>query len=514
MKTQLLLKIIFLMTLSLNAEAAYKFSDFMRSLTIAKENVVTEVPDINSFYRVKSLQEAAQISQKQTYPQMLSQEVKPSVLNENLIQGLIQKKLITVVIVPGLLGEFIDTRAFEEVFARSSTFKNQWALAMSRTKMTDLRFNLESKKYEPISIAELIDAASIDDKNGKPLIKLIILKTKLGSLESIGDNVEKAAIFNRRLQKYFELTQDENMIMLGYSRGTPLALEMVTQADELKLSYLSHVNAVVSYAGVILGSSLADVTDDMNTDSGKLFAAAKKLLGRLQTSEDIFDRPFKYVNNSAAVAEFLSALAINSKFDFDSFLKTSMSGDFKTVAMLIAKIAVKLGFTSLSDFNGHVLRVKTFIAEILKSVDGLKTKNSVVWWQTHTLPRNIKYLSISAAMVDPVKSSIEKQIYDSKIGYNETLDDDSLQGNRRAYEKATGFALNDSQVALHQSQFLPALIENLNSKNKDLQIESLGLLQTHHWGVSLRVVNAMKDGRVNPFPREKVLLSLAAYLNQ
>src|SRR5437868_3085572 len=108
MRTQILLKIIFLMTLSLNAEAAYKFSDFMRSLTVEKENVVTEVPDINRFYSAKSLQEAVQISLNQTYPQMLAQEVKPSVLNENLIQGLIQKKLITVVIVPGLLGEFID----------------------------------------------------------------------------------------------------------------------------------------------------------------------------------------------------------------------------------------------------------------------------------------------------------------------------------------------------------------------------------------------------------------------
>ncbi len=514
MKIWVLINIIFLMALSFNAQASYKFTDLVRSLTVDKEDVVSEVPDISLFHQAKSIEEASAISAAQTYKAMAEHEMRPTVISESIIKALVAKKQLTVVIVPGLLGEFIDTRAFEEVFQRNSTYKNKWASLMKLNKVSDLRFNLEKNQNEDINLAQLIDAASIDDENGNPVVKLIILKTKLGSMESIGADVEKAVLFNRRLQKYYELTHDENMVMLGYSRGTPLALEMITQAEKLQLSYLTKVQAVVSYAGVVLGSSLADLTDDLATDSGRLFASAKKLQSKLQTSQNIFDRGLRYANNSTAVAEFLAALALNSKFDEKSFQKTVMSGDFKTVAVLIANVATELGFTSVIDFNGHVNRVKTFIAEILKAVDGLKTKNAVAWWKNHTLPKNIKYLSISAAMVDPSQSSIENYIYNEKTGYNDTLDDDSLQENRRAYEKATGFALNDSQVALHQSQFLPKLIENLNPNNSGLKIESLGLLQTHHWGVSLRVVNAMKDGRVNPFPREKVLLGLAAYLNQ
>jgi hypothetical protein len=517
MRTHIILQFVFLLTLSLNARADYKFADFMKSLTSGKENVVTEIPDIEALSKAANFAEAQAISRGQTYPKMLLLESKTSAeLSLDSIQELIAKKLTTIVIVPGLLGEFIETRAFEEVFERNSTFKTQWSELMKKNSVTDLRFNLEKNGFDQVHLSELIDAASIDDSSGKPLVKLIILKTKLGSLESIGDNAEKSIVFNRRLQKYFELVQDQNIVMLGYSRGTPLALEMITQAEKSKLSYLGNVKAVVSHAGVVMGSSLADVTDDQNAESGRLFIAAKKLLSQLGTSNGILGRPYQFAKNSAAISEFLLALGLNSSFDPNSILKSAMSGDFRTTSMLIVKVTSELGLNlrSITDFNGRVVRVKKFISEILSSVDGLKTRNALVWWQTHTLPRNIKYLSISAAMVDPAKSSLEKQIYDSKVGYNETLDDDSLQENRRTYEKATGFALNDSQVALHQSQFLPKVIESLNPANAGLHIESLGLLQTHHWGVSLRVVNVMRDGRVNPFPREKILLSLAAYLNQ
>jgi hypothetical protein len=90
--------------------------------------------------------------------------------------------------------------------------------------------DLEKYKYEKRPLSELIDAASIDDANGKPLVKVILFNTKLGSLESLGDNGKRAEIFNRRLAKYLQLTGDQNLVFLGYSRGTPLALEMVAQA--------------------------------------------------------------------------------------------------------------------------------------------------------------------------------------------------------------------------------------------------------------------------------------------
>lgn len=514
MKTKILLNVALLFTFSMKAQASFDFSDLMKSLNGQKENVVAEVPDLNQFLKVRNLQEAEAISRQQTYPKMIAQQKISSLIEPSAVIKLVEKRNTTIVIVPGLLGEFIDTRAFEEVFSRNSTSKKSWTQLMASSSIKDARFNLELNADEQVPLSELIDVASIDDQNGIPLIKLIILRTKLGSLESIGSNVEKASLFNRRLEKYVSLTGDENLVLLGYSRGTPLALEMVTQAETQNLPYLSRVQAVVSYAGVVMGSSLADITDDQTTESGKQFAAVKRLYSSLGTSENFWDRGFQFTKNSAAITEFLAALALDSKADPKALLKSSMSGDFKTVAMLVAGVVTELGVKSVFDFNGHVNRVKRFISEILTSVEGLKTKNAVAWFQTHHLPKKIRYLSIAATMVDPLKSEIEKTIYNQKIGYNDSLDDDGLEANRRTYEKVTGFALNDSQVALHQSLFLPNLIAALNPANSDLRIDSLGVLQTHHWGVSLRVVNVMKDGRTNPFPRENALLALTAFLNQ
>lgn len=514
MKFRLFANLVVPFVFAVNANAQIRFADMMMTLSGQKKLVVAEIPDRSALNQVKTLDEAAALGRLQTYQKMLATDSNQKIVNVSQIKQLAKKRKMTIVIVPGLFGEFIETRAFEEVFARNSTEKTKWKQNFQNRLMVDDQYDLEANQIRKVPLADLIDVASVDDKDGQPLLKLVILKTKLGSLESIGSGVEKAKIFNRRLEAFAKLNKEENIVLLGYSRGTPLALEMVSQAESQKLTYLSKVKGLVSYAGVILGSSLADLTEDTNTQSGRQFVAVKKLFASLRTSEDIFDRGWKATQNSFAIAEFLGSLAINSDFDIESFMATARSADFQTAAMLVAKVLRQFAFLSVTDFNGHVYRVRKFITEILASVDDLKTKNRVEWFKTHTLPKSIKYFSISAAMVDPSKSKIENDIYQKRIGYNDTIDDRNLLGNRRSYEKATGFAMNDSQVAIHQSTFLPKLIQGLNPLNANLNTEALALMQTHHWGVSLRTVNVMKDGTVNPFPRENALLALAAYLNQ
>jgi len=522
------IKIVFCWILALQAHVAQAHESFvalLKSITSNQPHVVTMVPNDEKYMSAPDFESAHRLAQQQTFPQLFSTEslslessqvssISPSAIQ--YVQDLMRKKMTTIVIVPGLLAEFIDTRAFEDIFSKDSFYKKQWKSLSKNSKMKDTRFNLKKYAYEQESMANLIDAASIDDEQGRPLVKIIILKTFFGSLESIGDNVEKAKIFNRRLDMYTQMTHDENLVLLGYSRGTPLALEMIAQAEQNHSEYIKKVSAVVSHAGVVMGSALADITEDSATESGRIFSAVKELESSLVNSNYLIDIPVQFGRNTLAINKFLAVLALNSEFDLQNFLKQTMSGDFKTVAALVARMINELGVSSplTVDFNGRVNRLRLFISEILKSVDGLKTKNALNWWKTHTLPKNIKYLSLAAGMVDPAKSATEKMIYNLKTGYNDTLDDDSLQGNRRTYEKATGVALNDSQVALHQTLFLPQVIASLNPANAGLSIQHLGLLQTHHWGVSLRTVNVMKDGRINPFPREKVIMSLISFLNQ
>lgn len=504
------LLVLVLLFTALKARAEVSFVDILKTLTADKTNIVTEVPALDQLMQAKTISEA----QEALKNQRLQNTEKKVDLSTQQIGALVRNRTLTLLVVPGVLGEFIDTRAFEEVFSRNSTAKKEWEQIIATTRAKDERFILQDMTKAPISLGDVVNVASIDDSQGTPLVKLVILKTLLGSLESVGTNKEKAAIFNKRVQKYMDLSKDQNLVMLGYSRGTSLALEMVVQAQRQNLSYLPKVKALVSYAGVVSGSALADVTSDLNTESGRLLAAAKKMRNSLQFSESIWDRPGKRAHNTKALAEFMLALAKNSTFDPDAFLNTARSGDFKTVAALIAKITTELGLKSLYDFNGHVTRVQHFIDQVIAAVEELRSENREKWWRQNTLPNTLQYLSISASMVDPDSSAEDKAVFAAGEGYSNSLDDQSLIGNMRTYKQITGIALNDSQVAVHQSLFLPNVIANLNPANANLQIKALGVLQTHHWGVSLRVVNVMKDGRQNPFPREKVLLALAAYLNQ
>jgi dienelactone hydrolase len=496
--------------MSFQAHAEISYVDMLKSLTPGKKNIVSEIPDINSLLQIKSIAEAQSVLQNK----MLDTDGRSGSLTPTQVYSLVRQKTLTIVVVPGVLGEFIDIRAFEEVFSRDSFAKRQWAALSKRTNAMDQRFDLEKLKQVPQKLSELVDVASIDDAAGKPMIKLVILKTILGSLESVGSNSQSAAVFNRRLQKYINLTNDQNVVLLGYSRGTPLALEMVTQAESQKLPYLSRVKALVSYAGVVSGSALADVTDDPTSDSGVLLQAVKTLRSELQTADNLLDRVPKRAHNTQAVAALMYSIATHSPVNPEALLNNVRSGDFRSVAILIAKVAGEIGLKNAFAFNDHVERTRYFITEVLKAVEELKSSSRTQWWRTHTLPKNIQYRSLVASMVDPDHSSIEKAIYDSKEGYSDSLDDRSLIENMRSYKSLTGISLNDSQVAVHQSLFLPQVIATLNPNNAGLDIKPMGVLQTHHWGVALEVVNKMKDGRLNPFPREKVLMSLAAYLNQ
>ena len=118
---------------------------------------------------------------------------------------------------------------------------------------------------------------------------------------------------------------------------------------------------------------------------------------------------------------------------------------------------------------------------------------------------------MTAAMANPEASELEKSIFDGPLGYSKrSYDDLMLLQNRLDYESLGKISLNDSQVSVAQAMFLPEAAASLNSANSGLKTQMLGTLGTHHWGLALRIVNAMKDGRTNPFPREALLKALAA----
>ena len=181
---------------------------------------------------------------------------------------------LTLVIVPGVFGEFIENRAFEEVFSRkTSAFRSHFAARLQVAKalaakdpryrplLTDASYSLEALAPVETPLEALVSVGSVDDVDGTPLVNLVLLNTRLLSLESAGDIGEKAAIFSRRLGKFFAVAGlPKELGIVGHSRGAIIGLDMLAKARAEKVppSWFERVRAFVSLAGVVYGSDLAD----------------------------------------------------------------------------------------------------------------------------------------------------------------------------------------------------------------------------------------------------------------
>ena len=68
------------------------------------------------------------------------------------------------------------------------------------------------------------------------------------------------------------------------------------------------------------------------------------------------------------------------------------------------------------------------------------------------------------------------------------------------------------KVAVGRARFWPQLTALLEPAGPGAVPEArfLGVLGTHHWGLTLPAVNRSRDGSVNPFPRTALLKAIAA----
>lgn len=257
----------------------------------------------------------------------------------------LKKKDTLVVVIPGIFGEFIDQVAFGEVFgqglaklaasknntdansANQSTFAESFHQFLEDNKenpevlklIADKRFlvknlqnydsNNKQSVFSEISVDEWIRVSSVEDSDGATLYKVAVLGLEPMSLESLGKQEELALIYGRRLIKFMELYKMQagryptDIIVAGYSRGTPVAQEMLAimnkgprpQGDQYLKSKMSmmkraepwikNVKAAVSLGGVVLGSSLGDESVVYRQDAPLnvlLLQKLKSLLTRLE----------------------------------------------------------------------------------------------------------------------------------------------------------------------------------------------------------------------------------------
>lgn len=451
---------------------------------------------------------------------------------------------ITVVIVPGVFGEFIPIDPFQEFFAAPSTFRSLFHRRVADTRKQLPSFLLRDGAIKK-NLSDLIHVGSIRGKDGQELVPIIVFHTKEMSLESLGMIEDRAQIFSDRLRAYLELTgQNQKLLFVGYSRGTVIGLEMLARAEQNREQWLANVVGMVSLGGVVWGSSLADATDpnyitqrlplqnDIPADTKKAIANTGALFQRLKEHRknliaDAWHRP----NNLAERFDFYRDVGQNALSGRRLSRAKPQLAELKNSSPVTLSVDASgmfnLAQNAWDQFSWNLFSNEAYVSDIQKyhvlldsvinAAEGMQSSTREKWFADNTLPKHVTYYSVVAAMANPDASELEKKSFLGTVGYANrsngavslNFDDTYLLQGRLDYESQTAIGLNDSQVASIQASFVPGAMERLNPRNRDLKTKFLGVMGTHHWGLALQVVNEMRQARKNPFPREALLKALA-----
>ena len=329
---------------------------------------------------------------------------------------------------------------------------------------------------------------------------------------------------------------------MGYSRGTPTALNLISRAQAAHASWMPKLRGMIALAGVIYGTQLADsalapgpqrrmldtMTDfvenelescDGPTPSAWLmtknlghwtaFSAREALAARGMTNEN----------------EALAREGIQTDFaDFGrmvSFTRRILFGDPQKVFSSNDDASAMLGVLHLNSPNAeycqNIERFKKTAVQITKGVETLTTAARTEWFRTHTLPSNIRYYAITGSMGDatapgqPVSPLANNETaYDTR-----SLDFRSLRGNYYDLLAASGNQLQDSQVPVQRARFWSDVNVALNPQQQPLKTYFMGTVGIHHWGLSFPRAFSTNDGlSANPFPRTLFLESIATFVAQ
>ena len=463
------------------------------------------------------------------------------------VDAILRKKPVTMVIVPGIFGEFIQVRPFEDVLEKDSAFKKdfeakvQAALAANSKDARDLTYVSSKLSFENRELDQLVHVGSIDDSQGRPLVRVVMLYAPFASLETLGDNAKRAAMLNRRLEKYLALTGEQDVVLVGYSRGTSFALDMVAKAEKQKKPWLSKLRGLVAMNGVIWGSTTADQTADPNEKASKALQFMKSYVDELQPIDVLAGGGPRWIPahlrplNASQLAQIARNTAAHARFAAnmltlgvsgapvgggdDGLARSYMSVDFMGQAVLLQRFLDEMGLKDprrfFGEYSDNIRRAKHLVRAALTGIDQLRTESRENWFKSNTLPTSVRYYAITSAMANPGDSPLSLEAFSNPITYAAgSFEDTYLLQNRNNYAKASGVALNDSQVAIPQASFLPKAILALNPRQKPLDTKFLGVLNSHHWGDVLRIVFPLRDGRVNAFPREALLKALAAQVSK
>lgn len=419
------------------------------------------------------------------------------------------KEPITIIVLPGVLGEFIDSSPFEKIFSSKSRFKSKVERLFKKEK--EPVYFLSSMNSQQIKFTRLVRTGSIDDVLARPMVKLIYLKPMFASLESMGDLHENNLIYENRLEKLFaKIGTPKNLYILGYSQGATVALEFVRHiSKDSRPNWAAKLKGLISLAGVLHGSAIAEKASTPGSPAFKLAESAKKLLN-LKESSALEDIKFNMNLWKKFISETKELIPDTPEAKERKDINLSLFWTVKTAAKAIHNLGLGNPLFAYSD---NIKRFKILINQALGSLYALTYGSRMDWWRNNTIPTDIAYFSINGVMGD--KRYDSKENAPSWTRYQgEELSDYGilLRPNFHEILGFNGLQLNDSQISVHRSMFWPELHQELNPEQEIFKNYYMGVLGTHHWGLSFPYAMEGRKKRVNPFPRVILLKSIAAFV--
>ncbi len=438
---------------------------------------------------------------------------------------------ITIVVVPGIFSEFVESYNFYEMIENSkSALSIRYQSALSDAKDSSLKvdssFDFEGFGYKDVPMGKLIRAASYDDANGKPLIQVVVLRTLPFSGESVGSLEENSTIFLRRMEKFFTLVgEPENLYILGYSRGASVALQMIVDLQAKELAWKNKLRGMISLGGVLYGAALADAAFDPADPLQAIAARIKDLSDSLElpaadsttasTLAKATRNSGRWVAASAEVAAKVLKLPLNPGLKLENISSTRPQLD-ANVRMLkeIAFDRFNLSDTGISEYFLNIKKFKWILDRAFQGIEGLSTKARIAWWKTHTVPSNIKYYSLSGVMGDVSSESTGVwDIASNSLAYNsKALDFLSLRISYYQLFRVSKNQLTDSQVSVDRSRFVMETNKILNPNQDDFPTYYMGILGVDHWGMSFPYATVTKNEDQSPFPRSILIQSIGNFV--
>lgn len=433
---------------------------------------------------------------------------------------------VTLVIIPGIFGEFIDHIPYEEIFRnKASRLARDWAAAAEGADDTDPVFDLASMELVEKPLDELVAVASLDDEAGEAETRLILLKAPKTSLESLGTLKESAAIYQRRLTKILKrLPLSGPIYVMGYSRGLNVGLELVSGTDVQTYPWMKDVRGLIGLGGVTYGSAVADRALHPDRPEGLMLQRIEQLARELEVpaaDSNAVGTAALMLRNTARWAAAVRDLADLSRgmtspsglalenIHSDALDPGFLVRTFRDLALESFQLD-----RPFSDYARNIRRFQLFVREAREGIESLGTESCLKWISTHTLPARLHYYAITTTMPDPTtESQGPSALTGNTLAFEPTgLDYRGLRASYYSYLEESGMSLNDSQISLDRSPFWPELHQLANPQQKPFESTLLAILGTDHWGMAFPVAFETASGKVNPFPRTLLMKTLGDYL--